>query len=328
MPAVVAVTGAASQLGEHLVGLLEADDRVERIVCLDVVSPQTSGQKTTLVHTDLASDRAPTGLIQSLLQERVDTVVHLAFRSSPHSDTIGTHDLESVGTMHLANACRGARVRKLVMSSQTMLYGARPDNPNFLSEHQPLNARRQELFFGNKMDAEEEVTRFGRPGSGRIATILRSAPILGPTVSNALSRYLSHPRVPTVLGFDPLWQLLHEADALAAVMLALEVEAVGTFNIASGGVLPLSKLVTLAGRKPIALPRIVVEAAAGALWAVGASEAPPSFIDYLQYVCVADTGKAERILGFVPFYTAHQAVAEFAAAQRLREVRLTSKVSQ
>jgi UDP-glucose 4-epimerase len=42
----VAVTGAASFLGKNLIGLLEEDERVSRIVTLDIARPVTAGQKT------------------------------------------------------------------------------------------------------------------------------------------------------------------------------------------------------------------------------------------------------------------------------------------
>jgi len=84
-------------------------------------------------------------------------------------------------------------------------------------------------------------------------TVLRVAPILGPTVSNYLTRYLGRRVVPTLMGYDPLMQFVHEVDALAAFKLAVMRDCPGVYNIAGDGVLPLSKVVELAGR--IARPR-------------------------------------------------------------------------
>ena len=63
---------------------------------------------------------------------------------------------------------------------------------------------------------------FLRLSSARCSTAsrFRTAPIIGPSVDNFLTRYLNHKLVPTVLGFDPLWQFLHEADAVAGECLA------------------------------------------------------------------------------------------------------------
>ena len=321
----VAVTGAASFLGENLIGVLEEEPGVRSIASMDARPPRTAGPKTRIYDLDLTSPSAEERLAETFSAESVDTVVHLAFLASPTHATAFSHELESVGTMHVLNACLRTKVQKLVMWSQTLLYGAHPTNPNFLSEKHPLRARRSEPFLMDKIEAENEVLRFGRPGQGRTVTILRTAPIVGPTVDNFITRYLSHRAVPTVLGFDPLWQFLHEADAVSAFRLAVVREAPGVFNVAPEGVLPLGTAIRLAGRTALPLPRSIAGALVGALWIAQLAEAPPSFFDYLQYVCVADGRLAERVLGYRPLYTSREALIDYAGAQHLRDVKLLSE---
>lgn len=320
----VAVTGACSFLGRNLIGLLEEDERVGRIVSLDIERPTTAGQKTRVYDVDLTQATAEERAAEILAAERVDVLVHLAFLASPSHATAWAHELESVGTLHVLNACRRSEVRKLVMWSQTLLYGAHPTNPNFLSERHPLRARR-EAFFADKIEAETEALRFGRPGKGRLVTVLRTAPILGPTVKNYVTQYLSRRFVPTVLGFDPLMQFVHEADAVAAFKLAVDHDAPGVFNIVADGVLPLSTVVKLAGRVALPLPRPLANPLVNALWLAHLSEAPPALLDYLQYLCVADGEQAARAMGFSPVYTTREAVIDYASAQHLRDVKLLSE---
>jgi UDP-glucose 4-epimerase len=322
---VVAVTGATSFLGENLIGVLEDDERIERLVSVDTAPPRTALEKTRIYQVDLADATAEDRLSELLAAEGVDTVVHLAFLPSPtHASAYG-HEFESVGTMRVLNACRRSHVNKFVMWSQTVLYGARPDNPNFLTERHPLRAERSAPFFLDKIEAENEALRFGKPGQGRTVTILRTAPIVGPSVDNYLTRYLSHRLVPTVLGFDPLWQFLHEADAVRALLLAVLQDLPGIFNVAPDGVLPLSTAVRLAGRSPLPLPRSLSNTLVSALWLAQVAEAPPAFIDYLQYICVADGEHLQQVTGFRPLYTSREALSEYAAAQHLRDVRLLSE---
>ncbi|MBE7481061.1 MAG: NAD-dependent epimerase/dehydratase family protein [Polyangiaceae bacterium] len=321
----VAVTGACSFLGKNLIGLLEEDERVGRIVSLDIERPTTAGQKTRVYDVDLTQPTAEERTAEILAAERVDVVVHLAFLASPTHATAWAHELESVGTMHVLNACRRSEVQKLVMWSQTVLYGAHPTNPNFLSERHPLRARREDPFFADKIEAENEALRFGKPGKGRVVTVLRTAPILGPTVKNYVTQYLSRRLVPTVLGFDPLMQFVHEADAVAAFKLAVDHDVPGVFNIVADGVLPLSTVVKLAGRMALPLPRPLATPLVNALWLAHLSEAPPALLDYLQYLCVADGAQAERAMGFSPVYTTREAVIDYASAQHLRDVRLLSE---
>ena len=61
--------------------------------------------------------------------------------------------------MHVAVAARHAQVRKLVLWSQTWLYGAHPSNPNFLSEAHPLRAPMSEPYFADKIEAEEQARK-------------------------------------------------------------------------------------------------------------------------------------------------------------------------
>jgi UDP-glucose 4-epimerase len=321
----IAITGAASFLGENLVGLLEQDDGVAKIVSLDIKTPSTAGKNTRGYDVDLAHRSAEERIAEVLAAEQIDTLVHLAFLGSPSPAIARAHELESVGTMHVVNACRRSHVHKVVMWSQTMLYGAHPTNPNFLTERHPLRARRSEPFFMDKIEAEADLQRFGSPGQGRVVTILRTAPILGPSVESFLTRYLSHRIVPTVLGFDPLWQFVHEADAVVAFKLAIFRDAPGIFNIVGDGVLPLSTVVRLAGRTPVPLPRSLTKTVVGAMWVAQLAEAPPSFVDYLQYICVADGDRARQALGFSPTYTTREALVDYAGAQHLRDVKLLTE---
>ena len=321
-PRVIAVTGAASFLGTNLIGALQEDDRVQRIVALDIEPPPMAGAKTRMYEVDFTQPTAEARLAEILAAERVDSLVHLAFLSSPTHASAWAHELESVGTMQVLVAARHAQVRKLVTWSQTLLYGAHPSNPNFLAERHPLRAPRKESFFADKIEAEGEARKFAQRASGSVVTILRTAPILGPTVHNYLTRYLARKIVPTMMGFDPLMQFLHEVDAIAAFQLALFRDVPGTFNIVGEGVLPLSTVIKLAGRIAVPLPHPIAHSIAALGWVAQLAEAPPSFLKYLRFLCIADGQNAREKMGFQAAYTTREALLDFTSAQRLRDVKL------
>jgi UDP-glucose 4-epimerase len=322
---VVAITGAATFLGLNLIGLLEDDPHVAKIVCLDTTSPPTVGAKSHFYVLDLTHPTAEERLAEVFAAEVVDTVVHLALLESPTRETAYSHELEGVGTMQVLNACRRARIHKLIVRSFTWLYGARATNPAFLSEKHTLRAHHGDPFFQDKLAVEEQLLRFRQPGQGRVVTVLRTAPIIGPSVDNFVTRYLRSSRVPTVLGFDPLWQFLHEADAVAALKLAVDRDVPGVFNLASEGVLPLSMAIRLLGRKRLPLPRPLLRPTLGALWLTKAGDAPPSLLEYLQYACVADSTLAKSRLGFLPVFSSREALSDFASAEQLRDAKLLSE---
>src|SRR5689334_23288493 len=119
--AALAVTGATSFLGRNLIGLLEEDERIARVLALDVMAAGQPGRKTTGRSVDLTLSTAEDRLVEVLEEQSVDTIVHLAFLASPSHATAWAHELESVGTMHVLNAARRAGVRKLVLRSNTLL---------------------------------------------------------------------------------------------------------------------------------------------------------------------------------------------------------------
>lgn len=324
---VVAVTGAASFLGQNLVGLLEEDDRIGRVVALDLRAPETAGPKTRNYAVDFTHPQVEAQLAEILVAERVGTLAHLALLATPSPATAWAHELESVGTRHVLVAAHEARVRKVVMWSTTLLYGAHPSNPNFLSEKHPLRAPDGESFFADKVDAERQVLRFAERNAGAVVTVLRTAPILGPTVSNYLTRYLSRKVVPTMMGFDPLVQFLHEVDAIAALKLAVDRDVPGVFNVVADGVLPLSTVIKLAGRVALPIPHPIAEPMTALGWLAQLVEAPPAFLKYLRFLCVADGARAKSLMGFRPAYTTREALLDFASAQRLRDVRLLQETT-
>lgn len=321
-PKIVAVTGASAFLGANLIGLLEEDARIERIVAIDVKPPATAQRKTRFYEVDFTGVSAEARLSEIFAAERVDTLVHLAFMSSPTHATAHAHEVESVGTRHVLVAARHAELRKVVMWSQTLLYGAHPTNPNFLTERRPLRAPGDEPWLVDKIEAETELARFADKNPRCVTTVLRTAPILGPTIRNFITRYLSRRLVPTAMGFDPLVQFLHEIDAIAALKLAIDRDHPGVFNIVGDGVLPLSTVIKLAGRLALPIPHPVAHTAGAALWLAQLSPAPPSFVHFLRFLCVADGAKAKDELGFRPAYTTREAVIDFASAQRLRDLKL------
>jgi UDP-glucose 4-epimerase len=177
-------------------------------------------------------------------------------------------------------------------------------------------------FVDDKLDVEKQVQQFAEQQASCSVTVLRMAPILGPTIDNYVARWLSRRLVPTVMGHDPLVQFLHEVDAVAALKLALDRGVRGVFNIVGEGVLPISTVVKLAGRLSLPIPYPLYRRIAGLLWVAQLSEAPPQFVAALRYLCVAEGTRARAQLGFRPVYSTRDAVLDFEGALRLREARL------
>jgi UDP-glucose 4-epimerase len=241
----------------------------------------------------------------------VDTFVHAAFLSMPTHASTWAHELEDIGTMHVLNACAETRVRKFVLASTTMVYGASPLNPNFLSEEHELRGRPGSRFVQDKVEAERQVARFARENPETLVTVLRAAPILGPTVENFVTRFFSRPVAPVLMGYDPLMQFVHEQDVIDAHKAVLDQDHPGIFNIVGDGVLPYSTILAMMGKFPLPMPHFLARGLSHALWVTQVFDAPPNFLDFLRYLCVADGQKARETLGFQPRYDIKAIVADF-----------------
>jgi UDP-glucose 4-epimerase len=308
---VVAVTGACTFLGGELLRRLEEDPRYRRELALDERPPPQIGGKVEFVKLDLTQPSVDGELATLLQHAHVDTFVHGAFLAHPTHAAEWAHELEDVGTMHVLNACAGVEPRRFVMVSTTLVYGANPKNPNFLTEDAELRGHRDSRFVNDKVRAERQVQRFAKEHPNTQVAVLRFAPILGPTISNLYTRFFSRVVAPVMMGHDPLMQFVHEQDAAWALQRAVDSDATGPFNIIGKGVLPYTTVLALLGRVPAPMPQIVARQLTKVLWATQLVGSPPSFLDFLLYLCVADGTRARRELGFAPRLSIKRTILDF-----------------
>ncbi len=318
----IAVLGASGFKGRTLVQELEKDPSIKKLLILDRKKPSFELKKAKFYKVALTDTLVDVRLSEIFKEENVHTVVHMAFPTTPPRHPGLAHEIISVGTMYLCNACADAKVKKVILSSNTDLYGALPDNPNFLTEDSPTRGGFKNRYLADKIDAERSVLKLAHKHPEMIVTILRSTHVLGPTIQSYKTRYLSRPIILTILGYDPLVQFIHEKDVITAFRLAIQKDCPGIFNIVGRGVLPLSRVIRLAGKINMPMPEMVAKNLVQLLWYANMSPAPASYLNFLKYLCIADGEKAEKVLGFYPRYSTREALLSFVGAERLREVDL------
>ena len=92
----IAITGTSSFLGAALLRRLVDQHGADEVVAIDVASPPATlhgVRRRLLDFTEPSSDQR---LMDALGEEEVDTLVHLAFLTSPRRDTTHAHELESI----------------------------------------------------------------------------------------------------------------------------------------------------------------------------------------------------------------------------------------
>ena len=303
----VAITGPTSEFGALLLPRLLAEPRIAQLLTFGprpVSGPRLVHHRADLTRWDVESE-----LENALSAAPVDVLYHLAFLHGRTRGAAFAHELEVIGTLHTLAAAVRSGVRHVIIPSTTTVYGARPGNPVLLGEDAPLNGCPGSRFVTDRAEVERQLVAFRRDHPGMNLTVLRFAPVLGPTVDNPATRYFRRPLVPTLLGFDPLWQAVHEEDARDLFLRLLVQPVSGTFNVVSEDVLPLSALIRLAGTIPLPLPLPVARATLRALNSAGITATPGALLDYLHYSWVADGTRARTELGFRPRFGAREAAA-------------------
>ena len=318
----IALTGTAGFIGSSLLKKLEDNPRYSNIIALDYRKPPFELKKTKFYRMDLTETLADSKILEIFKKENVETVIHTAFPVSPPHDLSWAHELVSVGTMYVLNACAAKKIRKFIMASTTEVYGAHSTNPNFLSEDHPLRGGYKSRFLKDKIEAENQVQKFAKKNPETITTILRPCTILGSHVKNYKTHFLQKSVIVNVLGYDPLLQFVHEDDVIEAFLKVLEKDFRGTFNIVGEGVLPLSKVLKIAGKISLPLPAPLLYPAVQLLWYMDIVPAPSSRLDFLKYLSVADGQKAKDRIGWTPRHSSKEALLSFMGAEHLRQAHL------
>ncbi len=298
----ILVTGASTWTGGRLVWELEQRRDVE-VFAVDEISPRIA---FTSPFAQLALDRVE--LARHILDVAPETVVHLlTVDRSVELGKAHAHEQAVLGIQALFGAIgRAKTVRRVVVKSDAAIYPVGPRSPSIFAEDS--RHRGQLSRYGREIADLEDLVAGVRPHQPHVSyAILRLAPIFGRNVRNPLSRFLSLPVVPTLMGFDPRLHLIHEEDAVGAFLTALDSDVAGTFNIGAQGAIYLSRLLRLGRRIAQPLPSRGFAVALRGLARVDIG-VPEHLQSLLKHGLVLDTGAMTHDLGFTPRLTTRQSV--------------------
>ena len=291
----VVVVGACGAVGRILVRTLTDEGR--KVVGVDMRAwrgPQPDGLE--LRRTDLG--KRP---FEDILREhRPRHVVHAGLLSSPRMSMEARYEHNVVGMQSLVRLCGQYKVRRLVVVSRGSVYGADLHNPVRLTEEAPLRGASHHSGLRDIVEADILAQSLAIRHPGLSVAVLRPVNVVGSRVMNTMVGYLRLSFVPTLLGYDPMIQLIHEEDLVSAIRAALASNAPGVFNVTGPGEAPLSVVIRETGGKkvPVLLP--VFGPLVEALWGRGLSPAPVPHVDYLRYPCLLDGSRARDELGYRP----------------------------
>jgi len=310
----ILVTGVGGYWGGCVARRL-AENSAYHVLGLDTIAPKEPIPGLDFIQADI---RNPL-LVELLKSEQIQMVCHLAFEESVRP-TESAFDHNVMGTMKVLGACAESAVNNIIMMSSTAVYGAKASNSGYLPEEAPLAGSRDFGTIRDLMEIEAFCNGFRRQNPGKGLTILRFANIIGPKVESMMTRFLREPFSPSLMGFDPMMQLVHEDDVLNVLVHVVEKDYPGVFNVGAQDLMPLSKVIGLSGklRFPVLHPFAYWGYSMIGGSGLRLSKHTPIELDYLRYRWVGDLRKMREVLQYEIKVSAEESLEEFAEKCRVK----------
>ena len=322
---VVAVTGPTGTFGFGLVPLLQADDRVARIVGIARRPFDPAEHGWTKMAYRQGDVRDAPSLERAF--EGADVVVHLAFLITGTASRATTREINVDGTLNAVRAAAAVGARRFVYASSVAAYGFHADNPVGMTEEWPVRPA-EHLFYAQEKAELEHLLHDEIAAHPDLALYLvRPSIVVGPhtlgakdvlpgrlaPVGRRLAGLVGRLPVPVPAPVpDVPLQLVHEDDVgRALVQCIVGAGPAGAYNIAGDGVLSARDVARALGVLPLPLPAGVVRTAARAVAALpDLPFLPPAtgWAEAVSHPSIMDTTKAKRELGWMPRHTGLEAL--------------------
>ena len=303
----VLITGIAGRMGQALARLLH---RKVKVIGLDRRPCDALPKDVEFYQLDVRRRKAE----DVFRRHTIDALIHLNIMYNPRRSAREHQEFNFLGTRKTLDLCHAHGVGKVVMLSSANVYGAAPTNDQFLTEEAPLmgGADAGTNWVRHLIAIDMYCSSFFWRHPEIETVILRPVHILG-EVGSVASNYLRLPYSPTVLGYDPMVQVVHRDDVLSAIELALKPGIRGVYNLAGPGAVPLSRLLQLAGKRTVPVPEPLLRGLQGVLWRTKHAF-PTQQIDHIKYVCMVDDSRARTHMRYAP---RHDLEATLTAATQL-----------
>lgn len=327
----VAIVGASGNVGTALLRALALEDRVTGVVGLarrvppSASTPPAPYDRARWVRVDLALDGPDEPVVAALTEAfaGVDAVVLLAWALQPSHER-GVQVRTNVdGARRTIAAVRRAGVGHLVVASSVGAYSAVHDDER-RDEAWATDGVRGSEYSVDKVAVERLLDEAEREQPDLGIARIRPALIFQRTAGSGIERYFLGPMAPAAVLRRNLpvlpWpagvrvQAVHADDAADAYRRVLTTGSTGAFNVAAPDVLRGPEMAdVLAGGRLVEVPVGVLRAAVAAAFTARAVHVSPGWVDLATGVPLMSTDRAEAELGWVPRWSAKDALADLVA---------------
>jgi UDP-glucose 4-epimerase len=298
----VLITGIAGAIGRKVATLLVS--RGHHVFGIDRRPWPDAPKAIDVVAVDIRK-RAAEDVFRT---KRPDCVIHMATITHFFTSMEERYRINLGGTRAILEHCHRHGVKEAVFVGRHTFYGAAADAPLYHLESDPPLAVSTFPELADLVAADLFAASALWRWPDLATTVLRTTYTLGPSLTGTLGTYLRPKRVPTVLGFDPLFQFMHEDDCARAIADVVGKNLKGVFNVAGPQPVPLSLLLRLAGRKHIPLPEPLLHALLGRF---GLARLPPGAVTHIKYPVVVDDSAFRKATGFRPEMDEAQTIGSY-----------------
>lgn len=252
-------------------------------------------------------DIRDSGLTEFLAQNHITHVIHLASIVSPGIDEQLEYDIDVNGTANVIQACRDNQVQQLTVTSSGAAYGYYADNPDWLSESDPIRGNDSFSYSKHKRLVEELLAQFSAEQSKTKVLIMRPCTVLGNTTNNKITSLFERKRLLAVGGSDSPFVFIWDQDVVNALEYGVVNDKKGTFNLAGDGQLTVVDLAKITHKSILRIPAAVIRCILWCGKTLGLSQTGPEQVKFLQYRPVLSNEKLKKEFGYIPEKSSEQA---------------------
>ncbi len=304
----VLVTGSTGYLGSLLLQKLfeQRTDHKLKIVALDIRPVPEEKRLEGIVY--LTEDIRSPKLVDLFKQYEIKTVVHLAAIVSPPKNSTREflQSVEVDGTKNVLDACTAASTKRFIVTSSGAAYGYHSDNPEWLTENDPIRGNYEFPYSYHKRLVEEMLVDYRTNQPELEQTIFRVGTIFGASTNNQITALFDKSIQIAVKGSDSPFVFIWDQDMVEILYTAIFTDQSGIYNVAGDGALKIHEIADRLGKKIIQFPPWFLKALLFILKKVGLSQYGPEQVRFLQFRPVLLNTKLKKEFGYKPMKTSSE----------------------
>ncbi len=303
----VLITGSSGSIGSVVATYL-AEKNIP-VVALDLRDKQDSAKNGNYkFHNCSITDKEKLEKIFS--EERPTHVIHLASTFHKIRDRQLEYQIDVGGSAYILDICnRTSSVKQLVFSSSATIYGAHRDNPEWISETDPVRPGKYVYGLNKKHIEEMFMNSPVREDLHRV--LCRICTVIGPTYNKPatiVSMLLKVGWLPSFTRNNRV-QFIHTDDLAELIYLILkDDEITGIYNLAPDSYSAITDL--MPGKKYIWIPLGLVRLFISILWPLRLLNLEPAGVNASIYPIVIDPKKIISRYNYKFRYSSDQAFGD------------------